>query len=551
VRHHEVFSDLFNAEAVSSGKRQLNQLRGFLEKNNTVKEVKETFAGGKSENLSLRNVRTKREADEADKEYRRGVHWAETLRLRRIRILEAGYTSLEMFIQETSSTIKSLLHKYIDNMIATHTTQSQLYNHCQTAVDSISPEKDMLKHKPQFLRSLNMSIPEPTHYQHGGVGICKDLIFGFSLLDYATDKNLQDGQIPKVVQICIREVDRRGLEAEGIYRVSGRLAAIQSLKLNLEKDEAAFRFHQNDDIYAVASLLKAYLRESPEPVFKFSLQDRIQHTEDIDEHRSNNFVLLRAKMRRLPPVHFATLKALVEHLARVAAHSDKNKMDAKNLAIIFGAVIFGEDDVPKGTDLLSVQNWKDSLMEDLIVNATLLFDESTTASHPLPPTPAGETPAPTFYGSQHTKVASVPATPQTSSTRLPEDFTPQMPSHPAKSIHPSSRANPPSPTKDRFPQTTSRREEGLYPPTPLSPGTSRSSTDALSLLSSPQSSPTRDNGYDDIRTGTTTSTAGSYAPTLGRDMESNMDPFTVEMPDVDTPPLDPGRMPSQGSLRRP
>ena len=48
----------------------------------------------------------------------------------------------------------------------------------------------------------------------------------------------------------------------------------------------------------------------------------------------------------------------MEHLSRVAAFSDKNKMDIRNLAIVFGTVIFGEDDVPKGGDLLSVQNIK-------------------------------------------------------------------------------------------------------------------------------------------------------------------------------------------------
>ena len=60
----------------------------------------------------------------------------------------------------------------------------------------------------------------------------------------------------------------------------------------------------------------------------------------------------------MPPVHQATLKAIVEHLAKIASHSEKNKMDPKNLAIVFGSVIFGEDDMPKGGDLLSVQSWK-------------------------------------------------------------------------------------------------------------------------------------------------------------------------------------------------
>jgi hypothetical protein len=63
-------------------------------------------------------------------------------------------------------------------------------------------------------------------------------------------------------------------------------------------------------------------------------------------------------MRRLPPVHQATLRAIVEHLARIVAHREKNKMDAKNLAIAFGGVVFGEDEMPKGGDLLGIQSLK-------------------------------------------------------------------------------------------------------------------------------------------------------------------------------------------------
>lgn len=43
-------------------------------------------------------------------------------------------------------------------------------------------------------------------------------------------------------------------------------------------------------------------------------------------------------------MHQATLKALLEHLARVAARQEKNKMGPRNLAIVFGAVVFGEDE---------------------------------------------------------------------------------------------------------------------------------------------------------------------------------------------------------------
>jgi hypothetical protein len=82
---------------------------------------------------------------------------------------------------------------------------------------------------------------------------------------------------------------------------------------------------------------------------------------ETDDHRANGFALLKAKLRRLPPVHYAVLKAIVEHLARVAAHAGKNKMDVKNISIVFGGVIFGEDELPKnagGAELLAMGSYQ-------------------------------------------------------------------------------------------------------------------------------------------------------------------------------------------------
>jgi hypothetical protein len=98
---------------MSLGKRQLNQLIGFLDKSGAVKDS----LGGR-ENPALRAVRAKREAEEAgakplfhvflpiimsltysDREYRKGVHWLETLRLRRTKILESGYKAQILFLR--------------------------------------------------------------------------------------------------------------------------------------------------------------------------------------------------------------------------------------------------------------------------------------------------------------------------------------------------------------------------------------------------------------------------------------------------------------------
>ncbi|KAG1828658.1 hypothetical protein EV424DRAFT_1591631 [Suillus variegatus] len=474
------------------GKKQLNQLITFLDKSGTVKES----LGVRSENSALRAVRAKREADDADREYRKGVHWLETLRLRRTKILASGYKSLETFVYEYSNTVKNVLEKYLDNMTATTTTQTQLSSHGRSVVDKISPEKDVSLVTTFIPRSLASAIAKPILYYNYNVGECNDLIFGFSLVDYATAQGLGEYDIPKIVRICVEEVDQRGLDAEGIYRVSGRHAIVQDLQHKIERNEASFKFNAlTDDVYAVSSLLKLYLRELPEPLFRFPLQDRIEHTGDRAEHQSNHFALLRSKIRRLPAIHRATLRALVEHLTRVASNTDKNKMDAKNLAIVFGAVIFGEDEIPKGGDLLSVQSWKDTLMEDMINNARDIFEDLPPAgnSPPLPAAPLGE-PIPVYtYGSSHTKIGSVHPRPQ--SPRSPEDFTPRLPIRPTGSIHPSLRANPASPTRItmEIPSVSSRTAQGRNDesspsPTGSTPKRTESEID-ISPLPSPPISP--------------------------------------------------------------
>ena len=69
-----------------------------------------------------------------DKDYRKAVHWLETLRIRRVKILEGGYNvshtyftelyhkrflrqSLERFVFEGTETVKKVLVTYADTMM--------------------------------------------------------------------------------------------------------------------------------------------------------------------------------------------------------------------------------------------------------------------------------------------------------------------------------------------------------------------------------------------------------------------------------------------------
>jgi hypothetical protein len=103
---------------------------------------------------------------------------------------------------------------------ALFSTNLQLASHGAQQVEKVSTGRDMKGVRAYIAQSLQSSIPKPIVYHNFHVGECKDLIFSFSLQDYATARDLPEGEIPKIVRICIEEVDRRGLDVEGIYRVS-------------------------------------------------------------------------------------------------------------------------------------------------------------------------------------------------------------------------------------------------------------------------------------------------------------------------------------------
>ena len=103
---------------------------------------------------------------------------------------------------------------------ALFSTNLQLTSHGAQQVEKVSTVRDMGGVHAYIGKSLASSIPNPIPYHNFYVGECRDLIFGFSLQDYATSRDLPEGEIPKIVRICIEEVDRRGLDSEGIYRVS-------------------------------------------------------------------------------------------------------------------------------------------------------------------------------------------------------------------------------------------------------------------------------------------------------------------------------------------
>lgn len=70
--------------------------------------------------------------------------------------------------------------------------------------------------------------------------------------------------VPKVLDMCLEEIEKRGLEEVGIYRVAGATTEVTALKEALNNGQSYI--DQYTDINAVAGVVKYYFRVLPEPV---------------------------------------------------------------------------------------------------------------------------------------------------------------------------------------------------------------------------------------------------------------------------------------------
>ncbi|KAJ3053591.1 hypothetical protein HK097_003918 [Rhizophlyctis rosea] len=145
--------------------------------------------------------------------------------------------------------------------------------------------------------------------------------------------------IPAAFYKCVKAVETRGLEREGIYRVSGKHTDVVELKQLLERDVGQVNLlEERWDLHVIGATVKLYLRTLPIPLFPFPPKERVEHSQIQSEQE--RILRLRTRIKALTRSHQSVLKFLVEHLALITSHSAKNKMSVQNIALIFSSFIF-------------------------------------------------------------------------------------------------------------------------------------------------------------------------------------------------------------------
>nr|XP_020467426.1 rho GTPase-activating protein 21-like isoform X2 [Monopterus albus] len=180
--------------------------------------------------------------------------------------------------------------------------------------------------------------------------------------------------VPLIVEMCCGVVEAMGLEYTGIYRVPGNNAMVSNLQEHLNKGMDINTAEEKwQDLNVMSSLLKSFFRKLPEPLFTDD-----KYSDFIDANRiadgEDRLKTMKKLIHDLPDHYFHTLKFLMGHLKRVADHSEKNKMEPRNLALVFGPTLVrtSEDSM---TDMVTHMPDRYKIVETLILHYQWFFSD--------------------------------------------------------------------------------------------------------------------------------------------------------------------------------
>ncbi|AOW07983.1 hypothetical protein B0I72DRAFT_141923 [Yarrowia lipolytica] len=178
----------------------------------------------------------------------------------------------------------------------------------------------------------------------------------------------EQAAIPYICEVLLNEIEARGLDEVGLYRISGSLNNVNALKQAFDNGE---RPDMNDDrwydVNTLAGCFKLYLREMPEPLLPLELlPDFVSSTTGPQPDLAG----LRAAADRMPAPNLNLLRRLVQHLSLVTTHGEQNRMHAVNLAIVFSMSLLPPNaSANVSTDLSSMQ----TVLKLLIIHCDGVF----------------------------------------------------------------------------------------------------------------------------------------------------------------------------------
>ncbi|KAG1471143.1 hypothetical protein G6F56_002295 [Rhizopus delemar] len=207
--------------------------------------------------------------------------------------------------------------------------------------------------------------PRPQSVSH------RKSVYGVSL-----DFLMRERRVPAVVEKCIQEIEKRGLEEVGIYRVAGTGSIVTALKTEFNKDISKVDLSDPRwaDINVIADAFKQFLRELPEPLLTYTFYEEFINASASGDHDQRVY-LIKEVIKKLPYSNYTLLKRIIEHFVTVTDFEAINHMYATNLAIVFGPTLLQPAPGPASfATTMSNLGHHQNIVKYLVLNYHYLFD---------------------------------------------------------------------------------------------------------------------------------------------------------------------------------
>ncbi len=134
-------------------------------------------------------------------------------------------------------------------------------------------------------------------------------------------------------RLCIDYVEENGLMLEGIYRSSGVKSKVNKLRVAFNSRTCSGVTLSDYEPAVVASVLKLYIRELPDPVLTENLMPKFEQVSSLP-HPQQRIEGMKGLIGALPEANRALLTWVFVHMGHVIERERFNKMTLQNVSIV-------------------------------------------------------------------------------------------------------------------------------------------------------------------------------------------------------------------------
>lgn len=191
-----------------------------------------------------------------------------------------------------------------------------------------------------------------------------------------------DERIPSMLTLLVRElVKRSGLLTEGIFRVPGESTSIETSRMTLNCGKGMSALEDDQGPHVIASLIKDWFRSLPQ---NESLLEKIPNTKFAElarDEEKSHAEIYEIISQALDEPNRSVFKWIIDLLAVVCAHQDKNKMSPPALATVFAPTLrVPEATVESFAILADVSKIVERCITHIVSSANLESKEQVFAS---------------------------------------------------------------------------------------------------------------------------------------------------------------------------